>query len=235
MKHWDSDRIDLGAESGEDAMASTAILESRLHAIEERLRELAPAANPIQCADALREKGYLLASLERGDEAWRAVRPTIDVYIEHRLWEQAVDACDILFRSDQADSLSALGQGVWLAVTFPIKPEVTLSMLQHIVDETPDDSDGGAVAAATAAYVVDLRADDATRDNLHFFAIQLLGSVARRHGGVSSQREFDVWMKKLELNDPARFLVRLRNVIDVMVQDDWWFDREELQTRLPVN
>jgi hypothetical protein len=39
----------------------------------------------------------------------------------------------------------------------------------------------------------------------------------------------------MELNEPEKFLIRLRNVVDVLVQDDWWFDREELQQALPVN
>ena len=42
-------------------------------------------------------------------------------------------------------------------------------------------------------------------------------------------------MEKLELKQPEKFLVRLRNVVDVLVQDDWWFDREALSERLPVN
>ena len=70
---------------------------------------------------------------------------------------------------------------------------------------------------------------------MHFFAMQLLGSVARRHANVTTQDEFDHWMERLELTDPAKFLVRLRNVIDVMVQDDWWFDRDKIQATLPVN
>jgi hypothetical protein len=68
-----------------------------------------------------------------------------------------------------------------------------------------------------------------------FFANQILGQVARRHGGVDSQEAFDYWMEKLELKQPEKFLVRLRNVVDVLVQDDWWFDREALRERLPVN
>ncbi len=235
MKHRDSEKIDLVGESGEFSSASSAVAQSRLHAVQERLQELGTDGDPIRRADLQMERGYMLTSLDRDEEAWGAVRPTIDVYIEHKLWERAVQAYDILFRCDQELSLSALGQGVWLAVTFPIDPELTLTMLQHIVDETPDNSDGGAVAASTAAYVVDLRASEPSRGNLYFFAMQMLGTVARRHGGVSNQQEFDAWMKKLELNDPAKFLVRLRNVIDVMVQDDWWFDREKIQKRLPVN
>jgi hypothetical protein len=108
-------------------------------------------------------------------------------------------------------------------------------MLQHVVDETPDDADGAAVAAAAGAYIVELRAEGKKKENLAFFANQLLGVVARRHSNVEGQEQFDYWFKKLELDDPSRFLVRLRNVVDVLVQEDWWFDREALQAKLPVN
>ena len=68
-----------------------------------------------------------------------------------------------------------------------------------------------------------------------FFANQMLGNVAKRHSEVESQHEFDIWIQKLELNDPEKFLVRLRNVVDVLVQDQWWFDREALQAEIPAN
>ena len=35
-------------------------------------------------------------------------------------------------------------------VTFPIDPEITVHLLSHVIDDTPDDADGAAVAAATA-------------------------------------------------------------------------------------
>ena len=129
--------------------------------------------------------------------------------------------------------LAALGQGVWLAVTFPIDPEVTVALLQHIIDETPADSDGAAVAAVTASYVVDLRTEGKQRDNLMLFTNHMLGTVARRHGDVTKQEQFDYWMEKLELKEPAKFLPRLRNVIDVLVQEDWWVDRDAIWASLP--
>jgi hypothetical protein len=91
------------------------------------------------------------------------------------------------------------------------------------------------VAATTALFLADIRASGTQRENLMFFANQLLGKVARRHGDVNSQEAFDLWMDRLELKEPEKFLVRLRNVVDVLVQDDWWFDREALQAKLPVN
>lgn len=227
------DKFDFGAETGSDHAPSTAMMEARLHAIEERLNEL--DQNDPKCATLNKEASLLLLGLERNTEAWERARPLFDYYIEREQWEPAVEVCDVCFRAEQEGSTSALGQGVWLAVTFPVDPELSVAMLQHIVDETPDESDGAAVAAATAKYVVDLRAEGKQYDDLSFFAVQMLGTVARRHSNVDTQEQFDAWIDKLELSSPEKFLVRLRNVIDVMVQSDWWFDRDAVQARLPVN
>ncbi|MCB1801906.1 MAG: hypothetical protein KDI82_09490, partial [Gammaproteobacteria bacterium] len=95
---------------------------------------------------------------------------------------------------------------------------------------------GAAVAAATASFLADVRADEGPeKERLTFFAQQLLGRVARRHSGVETQEQFDLWVERLELNDPDKFLVRLRNVVDVLVQDQWWFDRDALQAQIPAN
>ena len=139
-----------------------------------------------------------------------------------------------MFLSDQPESLAALGQGIWLAVTFPVDPELTVAMLQHVVDETPPDSDGAAVAATVAHYIVDLRAEGRVREDLMFYTNQLLATVARRHSEVKDQGAFSQWFKKLELEDPAKFLPRLRNVVDVLVQDEWWIDRDAIRAKLPV-
>jgi hypothetical protein len=61
----------------------------------------------------------------------------------------------------------------------------------------------------------------------------MLGTVARRHSDVEKQEQFDYWLEKMELKDPQKFLPRLRNVVDVLVQDDWWVDREAIWASLP--
>ncbi len=224
------DNFGLGADT-----ANAGALEAQLVALEDRLRELPRDANPMDAALINLQMGRILVGLGRNMEAWNVARPAFDVFLEAHQWQHLVEACDILFLSEQEASLSALGQGIWLSVTFPIDPELTLNMISHVIDETPDDSDGGAVAAAVGAYVVDLRAQDKQRESLVFFANQLLGKVARRHSDVQTQEQFDLWFARLELDDPQKFLVRMRNVVDVLVQDDWWFDRDEIHKTLPVN
>ncbi|MFQ5755534.1 MAG: hypothetical protein ACE5H7_05500 [Acidiferrobacterales bacterium] len=235
MKYLDINTVDLGAETGADTAESAMVHESRLAEFNARLRELPSGHDPLARVRLQLDMGRALLALQRGAEAWNIAREAFDSCLTQRHPECAVEACDILFLADQSGSLSALGQGVWLAVTYPIDPELTVAMLQHVVDETPLDADGAAVAATVAAYVVDLRAEGKQRDELTFFANQMLATVARHHSNVENQADFNTWMEQLELNDPSQFLPRLRNVVDVLVQDDWWIDRDALQARLPVN
>ena len=223
------------ADSSEDARESTGLLKSLVADVRGQLAGLSPAAEPLRRADLLLQLGRALVRLEKQAEAWGAAREALDLYLADQAWEGAAQACDILFLSDQPLSLAALGQGIWLAVTYPIDPELSAALLQHVVDETPPEADGAAVAAITAHYLADLRAREPQREHLLIFTNQLLATVARRHSGVESQQDFGKWIEDMELNDPALFLPRLRNVVDVLVQDDWWFDRDALQAALPVH
>ena len=222
------------ADDSEDAKESTGMLKRLIADLRVRLAELSPGAETLRRADLLLQLGRALVRLEQYPEAWATAREAFDLYLAERSWEGAAQACDILFLSDQPQSLAALGHGIWLAVTYPVDPELSVALLQRVVEETPPDADGAAVAAVTAIYLVDLRAREPQREHLLLYTNQVLATVARRHSGVDGQEDFNRWIEDMELSDPALFLPRLRNVVDVLVQDDWWFDREALQAALPV-
>jgi hypothetical protein len=223
------------ADDSSDAKESTGMLERLVADLRAQLAGLSPGAETLRRADLQLQLGRALVRLEKRPAAWAAAREAFDLYMAEQAREGAAQACDILFLAEQPQSLAALGQGIWLAVTYPVDPELSVALLQHVVDETPPDADGAAVAAVTAYYLADLRARDPQREHLLLYANQLLATVARRHSGVDGQEAFNKWIEDMELNDPALFLPRLRNVVDVLVQDDWWFDRDALQAALPVN
>jgi len=235
LKYIKDDPAVGNADSSEDAKVSTGMLQRLVADLRGQLAELSPNAETLRRADLLLQLGRALVRLEDRTNAWTMAREALDLYLAERAWEGAAQACDILFLADQAQSLAALGQGIWLAVTYPIDPELSVALLQHVVDETPPDSDGAAVAAITAYYLADLRAREPQREHLLIYANQVLTTVARRHSDVDGQASFNKWIEDMELNDPALFLPRLRNVVDVLVQDDWWFDREALQAALPAD
>ena len=233
----DTERLaDTAADSIAKELGQFAQLEGRLVELREQLAGLPESAGERERAGLQLEIARALQVLGRGAEAWPVGRLAFDAFAAAADWERAADACDVLYQADHAGSLAALGQGIWIGVTFPIDPEISVHLLSHVVDDTPDDADGAAVAAATAAFLADLRAPEGPdRDRLVFFANQLLGRVARRHGQVADQEAFDQWVRRLELDEPDKFLVRLRNVVDVLVQDDWWIDRDAIQSQLTAD
>ena len=151
------------ADSSEDARVSTELLERLVAVIRRQLEDLSPRAESLRRADLLLQLSRALVRLEKKPEAWATARTAFELYLAEAAWEGAVQACDILFLSEQALSLAALGQGIWLAVTYPVDPELSVAMLQHVVDETPPEADGAAVAAITAHYLADLRAGQPQR------------------------------------------------------------------------
>lgn len=176
-----------------------------------------------------------LLALESKADAWLSAKESFDVFLQHENWQEAVEACNVMYQSDQPGSISALGQGVWLAITYPIAVETTVTMLHNVVDDTPKQADGAAVAAATAHYIANLRTKGEKQESLSFLTTHILGQVAKGHSGVDSQDGFDMWISRLQLDKPEELLPRMAKIIDVMVGANWWFDRDELRARLPVN
>ena len=188
-------------------------------------------AAPLARARMQLDIAELMVALERKQEAWSLAREAFNTALKNESWQDTVEACNVLYQCEQADSIAVLGMGVWLAVSFPVDPELTLAMLLHIVDETPNNSDGAALAAVTARYVIDLRAEDEHHASQGFLADNLIARVAERHSNVRDQAALNKWLDRLELRDPQVFLPRLSQVVDIIVGESWWFDRDELRNK----
>lgn len=219
--------IDHG-ESVREIQQALAQARKRLHAIPDD-------GKPVDRARALLDVAEPLLGLGQTADAWMHAREAFAVFIDYQQWQDAVEAADILYKCDQPDSIVALGHGIWLAVTYPVRPQSTVTLLNYVIDETPDDSDGAAVAAMAAHYIADLRAQGEEKDSLRFLTTQMIARVAKRHRGIEDQDTLNVWIEMLQLNDVPELFKRLATVVDVLVGDKWWFDRDALRAKLPVH
>jgi hypothetical protein len=218
-----------------DQSESLQEIRQALAAARKRLKAMPEDSDPVDRARALMDVAEPRLGLGQGADAWMHAREAFSVFVDYECWQDAVEAADILYQCDQPDSIVALGQGIWLAVTYPVKAQSTVTLLNHVIDETPDDSDGAAVAAMAAHYIVDLRTEGEEKTSLSFLTTQMIARVAKRHRGIEDQETLNVWIEMLQLNDIPELLKRLATIVDVMVGDKWWFDREELRARLPVH
>lgn len=191
-------------------------------------------AAPVDRARLQLDVAEALIGMGRQDESWEKARSALDTFIELEQWQDAVESCDVLYQSAQHASLIALAHGVWLSVTYPVDPTLTVNMLSYVVDETPAKADGAAVAATVAHYVADMRAKEDQHKSLTFLTKQMLANVAKGHSGVVDQEAISAWMERLELLDPDVFLPRLSLVLGAIVPpDQWWFDRDALRGKIP--
>lgn len=230
--------------TNENSLAFSAAPESRqflrdeLNKRQQQLLQLTSQSDPLQRADLQYDIAEIMLELaEQGmpEAAWGLSKEAMVIYLAAEHWEDAVRCCDVLFRTGLPAAVPALGNGLWLSITYPIDPELTILMLNHLIEATPDTADGAAVAAAVAHYVADLRLEGDQRDSVMFLTSAMLGKVAERHSQVNSQTAMNLWMHRLELLDPAVFMPRMAQVIDAIVEGQWWYDRDELRAKLPVH
>lgn len=233
MKYLQTEAYLGDAECAADAVRPVVEQENRLAEIQ---AELTGVVEATRRAELLVEAGYLLLDLERNDEAWQSGHEAFRLARDACEWELAAQSCDIIYQSERDDALVALAHGVWLAVTYPVDPELSVHMLKHLVDETPPKADAAGVAAAAASYLVELRATGDKRSELQFFTAGMLAEVAKKHSEVVDNKEiFDFWVERLELNDPGKVLPRLAKILDVLVPGAWWYDRDALRAALPTD
>lgn len=218
-----------------DQNESIREIQQALVRAQKRLKSMPEDGKPVERARALLDVAEPLLGLGRGADAWMHAREAFSVFVDYQQWQDAVEAADILYQCEQPDSIVALGQGIWLAVTYPVRAQSTVTLLNYVIDETPDDSDGAAVAAMAAHYIADLRTEGGDKTSLGFLTTQMIARVAKRHRGIEDQQTLDVWIEMLQLNDVPELFKRLGTIVDVMVGDKWWFDREALRSKLPVH
>ena len=236
MKDITPDQMVVGDKSGIDLAESRPSLEAQLQEHEQHLAALPADCEPVDRARVQLDIAEALLGLQRKEESWGVARTAFDTCATAGSWQDAIEACDILFQCEQEESLAALGNGVWLAITYPVPAQLTVAMLQHIVDETPDDSDGAAVAAMAANYIAELRTEGDEQESLTFFTRQILAGVAKRHRGIEDDPDMiRMWIEILGLNDVQELMKRLADVVNAITGDNWWVDRDALRAKLPVN
>lgn len=234
MQDTDPEKLVMGDKTGIDLAESRPSLKALLAEQQQKLAGLAADTDPLERARLLLDIAETQLGLQEKDKAWAIARENFDLFIDNECWQDAIECCDVLFQCEQDESLAALGNGIWLAVTYPVPPQLSIAMLQHVIDETPDDSDGAAVAAVAAHYIADMRAEGDEHDSLTFFTRQIIAGVAKRHRGIEDDPDMiRMWIEILGLNDIEQLFASLADVLNAIVGDNWWYDRDALRERLP--
>ena len=180
--------------------------------------------------DVQLELSRVLLDLGESGAAFATAREVLDAGIQAERYEAAASACQVMYLSEQPESTPALGHGLWLALACPMDPELTWQMLRHLVEETPSHSDGAAVAAMLAYFLMEKRAVGEERNRLIFLAQQQVAEVAERHRGITDEETIGTWVQMHDLDDVDVLVERMARILDA-IAPTWWFDREAVRAR----
>jgi hypothetical protein len=114
------EKLVAGDKSGIDLSESRPSLEALLKEHEQHLAALPDTASALDRARVQLDIAETLLALQRKEESWKIAREVFDTCAAAESWQDAIEACDILFQCEQDESLAALGNGVWLSITFPV-------------------------------------------------------------------------------------------------------------------
>lgn len=216
-----------------EVTAQETTLEQELKEHIQHYKELPEDCDAFEKARLELDMAECYLGLDQKKEAHSLAHQSLETFKELKKWPSVVDACDIIYNCDDKDSIIALGNGIWLAMTFPIDPNITINLLHHIIDETPDDSDGAAVAAMLAQFIAETRAEDQERENLVFLTTQIIAKVAERHRGIKDQETLNTWIAMYELNDIDKLLEKLAIILDTITAKQWWYNKDAIRAELP--
>ena len=109
VDYFNPDELDdTAAASLRKDLGQQAQLEGELVELRRRLERLPEDTPPAESARLQLEAARALQILERGDEAWPVTYTAFGILVAERQWEAAADACNVLYETDQPDSLIAL-------------------------------------------------------------------------------------------------------------------------------
>ena len=101
MKYLQSE-VQLGNnECAGDALQSAELVKLHLAELQQQIDALPADATTDERLHLTLDRGYALLEANLFEEAWRVARTAFDEAVREQLWLRAVEACDVLFQSEQ--------------------------------------------------------------------------------------------------------------------------------------
>jgi hypothetical protein len=178
-------------------------------------------------------QGLETGPIRTPEEDWAINRNALMMYGRARDWGEALKVLTYLStRENHPDVHKALAQRAWLAVkTETPVLDTTLALFTLLVYLGPEH-----VAAPSMAGVAHLLAQHRTPEHpdsplANAQSQQMLKYVAEHHG-VEDAGDFERWVDDHKLEDPDHFIPTMMNALEKIIDDDWWFDHQAVQTEL---
>ena len=167
------------------------------------------------------------------DEDWEFSLEKLERFNKSRDWNAALDLLIYLSKKDDHDKLhAAIGQASWLALKLETPIDIVVMSLYNMLLTLGNGHGAAKSVAALANMMTHHRTPDHPDRELAKAQAQQMLHYVSPETGHENQEGFDKWTKENRMDDPDFFVPVVMEVIDGLVRQDWWIDREAIQQEL---
>jgi hypothetical protein len=164
---------------------------------------------------------------------WELNRAAITRFAKAGNWTEVHKLLKILstkYRNKEV--YKALAQRVWVGLKSDAPAADVVLSLFHLLNTLGSKHEIAGPIAALAHLIAKNRTPDHEDRDLAMGQAQQMFNLVCENLGVVGEEPFQKWVASSKLDDPNHYIPIVMNCLDIMVGDDWWFDREQLQKEM---
>ncbi|HIJ84290.1 MAG TPA: hypothetical protein HPQ00_08810, partial [Magnetococcales bacterium] len=148
-------------------------------------------------------------------------------------WEEVFKQLKTMsLRFKNTEIYKALAQRIWVGLKTETPASEVVLALFHLLNTLGPRHDVAGPIAALAHFMAKHRTPDHPDRDLAMGQAQQMFHRVCEEKGVVGEEAFKIWVKHSRLDDPNHYVPIVMHLLDVMVGDVWWFDRDLLQKEL---
>ncbi|MBF0381120.1 MAG: hypothetical protein HQL69_08880 [Magnetococcales bacterium] len=166
-------------------------------------------------------------------EEWKLNKAAITRFAKDSNWPEALKILKMLSTKHRNKEVyKALAMRVWICLKSDAPGyEVVLSLFHLLNTLTAKHEVAGPIAALAHLMAKTRTPDHEDRDLAMGQSQQMFNMICEYHK-IIGEEAFHKWVAGNKLDDPNHYIPIVMNCLDIMVGDDWWFDREQLQKEM---
>ncbi|NGZ06702.1 MAG: hypothetical protein G8237_10130 [Magnetococcales bacterium] len=186
-----------------------------------------PRIIPIQ-AESTAEPPTLTPAQE-----WNEDRIALDQLSREGQWPEVLTILKRLStKHKNKDIYKALAQRIWVGLKTEAPAIEVVQALFHLLNTLGPRHELAPAICALAHLLAKHRTPDHEDRDLAIGQSQQMFSLVCDTLKVIGEEAFQIWVKAMHLDDPDHYIPTILKGLEMMVGDEWWIDRDQLQRSL---
>ncbi|MBF0454825.1 MAG: hypothetical protein HQL72_08450 [Magnetococcales bacterium] len=189
----------------------------------------------MQSADEMRAQQEQSQETTRKDpaEEWKLNRAAISRFAKDGNWPEVLKLLKILSTKHRNKEVyKALAMRVWVCLKSDAPVTEVVLALFHLFNTLGSKHEIAGPIAALGHLMAKNRTPDHQDRDLALGQAQQMFSLVCENQGIVGEEAFNAWVTANNLEDPNHYIPIVMNCLDIMVGEDWWFEKDQLQQEM---